>query len=93
MFKYKNIKCHYGHVSSIKEDYSDAENNKLVEQSVQNTPVSCASSIIFWITVILSLPTSDFTSTYCSVLKLESIFPKFTMSHPIIDINIERAHG
>ena len=29
MFKYKNTKCCWSHVNSIKEDYSDAEDNKL----------------------------------------------------------------
>ena len=40
----------------------------------ENSTVFCAGSIIFWITVILTLSTSDSNSTYCSVVKLEHIF-------------------
>lgn len=40
----------------------------------ENSAVSCAGSIIFWIPVILTLSTSDSAGTHCSVVKLEHIF-------------------
>lgn len=43
MFKYKNVKCYCSHVSSIREDYRNDENNKLLAKRLY----ICASSIIF----------------------------------------------
>ena len=69
MFKHKNMECCWSHVNSIKEDIV-----MLRIKNLENSTVSRAGSLIFGITVILTLSTSDSTCPYCSGGKPEHIF-------------------